>query len=82
MGSGPQTDKTPAAKSLYRLIFFDDDIWHYFYQPNLSTVCTILLEDEYFKMSNFFHLFYYTICLTISPTSLTYHLFLYHTFAA
>jgi hypothetical protein len=27
-GEGPQTDKTPAAKSLYRSIFLDNDIWH------------------------------------------------------
>jgi hypothetical protein len=26
---GPQTDKTPAAKSLYRSIVLDNDIWHF-----------------------------------------------------
>jgi hypothetical protein len=30
-GRGSQTDKTPAAKSLYRsIIFLDNDFWHYF----------------------------------------------------
>jgi hypothetical protein len=27
-GRGPQTDKTPAAKSLYRSSLLDNDIWH------------------------------------------------------
>jgi hypothetical protein len=27
-GSGPQTDKTPAAKSLYKFIFLDNNICH------------------------------------------------------
>jgi len=29
-GEGPQTDKTPAAKSLYRSIFLDYYVWHCF----------------------------------------------------
>jgi hypothetical protein len=29
-GRGPQTDKTPAAKSLNRSICLDNDIWHCF----------------------------------------------------
>jgi hypothetical protein len=36
-GRGPQTDKTPAAKSLYRSIFLDNDICIAFYQSNLPT---------------------------------------------
>jgi len=29
-GRKPQKDKTPAAKSLYRSIFLDNDIWDWF----------------------------------------------------
>jgi hypothetical protein len=29
-GEGPQTDKTPAVKYLYRSIFLDKDLWHCF----------------------------------------------------
>ncbi len=36
-GRGPQTDKTPAAKSLYRSIFFITTFGIAFYQSNLST---------------------------------------------
>jgi hypothetical protein len=36
-GRGPQTDKTSAAKSLYRSIFLDNDIC----QSNLSTEKTV-----------------------------------------
>jgi hypothetical protein len=36
-GRGPQTDKTPAAKSLYRSIFLIMTFGIAFYQSNLST---------------------------------------------
>ncbi len=45
-GRGPHADKTPAAKSLYRSIFLEHDIWHYilsvqsFYAPPLSVPLT------------------------------------------
>jgi hypothetical protein len=37
-GGWAQTDKTPAATSLNRTIFFDNDIGIAFYQSNFSTV--------------------------------------------
>jgi hypothetical protein len=36
-GKRPQTDETPAAKSIYRSMFLYNDIWHCFSQSNLST---------------------------------------------
>ncbi len=36
-GAGSQTDKTPAAKSLYRSIYLDSDIGIAFNQSNPST---------------------------------------------
>ncbi len=43
-GGGTQTDETPAAKSLSRLIFFITTLGIAFYQSNLSTghTCSIL----------------------------------------
>jgi hypothetical protein len=40
-GRGPQTDKTPAAKSLYKSIFFITTFGVAFYQSNLSTTGTL-----------------------------------------
>ncbi len=37
-GKGLQTDKTTAAKSLYRTNFLDNNIWHGFLSSNLSTI--------------------------------------------
>jgi hypothetical protein len=45
-GRGFQTDRTPAAKSLYRSLFLDNDtVFNIaFYQSNLSTAYTFILK--------------------------------------
>ncbi len=50
-GERPQTDTTPAAKSLYRSLFLENDIWHWFLwvYSNLSmfTVSVQLEQHKY-----------------------------------
>jgi hypothetical protein len=54
---------TPGAKSLYKLIFLDDDIFIAFYMSYLSTVQSLLCYGKVHIFARYFDKQYYKLCV-------------------